>query len=422
MSLKVKVGNIVALFYVLFALWTLNPYFTWTSFHGGMLGYVNGSVPVRSLFALISGIVGLYYMAITHKTGKLTEMSVVIILNAVVLLGICGGIGSNLFDFTWISYISIAIFLFLPLDLQSRTFEMFLSVFVITLIPSLIFYLMDLIGLHLPYSVLPPYETIKLNAGIYYQHRILSAQLINPIAIINRFNGIYFEAGILGTIAAMLLGIKKYDFIGKGKWREKILLISGIFSMSLAFILLSIIYFISKNLLAGKLKNTAILVCIVAIYFTFISIQFTNPVLENIQNRITIVDYSLQGDNRVSKGYERVMDRFYDSPPITTLIGNGKGSFGKIQGEMNFDGSSYKSILYDYGYLGFIMYVGWFIMYGIKAMRKLKLEFSSILPVVIMQLANIYQNPAVFPIYFVVIFAGGIAELSQEAENNVRNI
>lgn len=417
MKLKVRIDDTVSFFYVLFAIWSLNPYFTWKTYLNGVFGYI-GSIPMRSMFALLSCIMGIYYIFRTHKKGKMSKMGIIVMADALILLEICGGVGSDMFNTAWISYIAIAILLFLPTKVQKRTFELFMTLFTVTLIPSLLFYLLDLVGLHLPYSILPSYESIKASAGIYYKHRFLSAQLINPMAIINRFNGIYFEAGILGTVTAMLLGIRKYDFIGKGKWREKILLVSGISSMSIAFILLTLLYFIAKNLQIKKLKNVTILVGIMAAYIIFTTVPLQNPVLTNIQKRITIVDYSLQGDNRTSKGYDRIMEDFYLAPIQTRILGYGKDSFGKIQADRQVDGSSYKSIIYDYGYLGIMLYISWFVVYAVEANRKLKILMSSLLPIVLMQLANIYQNPAVFPIYFVLIFSGGIAEISQEVNLN----
>lgn len=411
MKLKLRLDDIVSLCYVLFAIWTLNPYFTWSSYLGGVFGYINGNIPIRSIFALLSCIMAILYIGKTHKKGKLSRMSLFIVIDAVILLGVCGG---NLFDTAWISYIAIALFLMIPVCLQKRTFEMFMSIFVITLIPSLIFYLLDFVDIHLPYSVLNSYEAIKVNSGIYYKHRLFSAQLINPMSSINRFNGIYFEAGILGTLAAMLLGVKEYSIVGKGKWREKILFIAGICSFSLAFIMLSLIYYIVKNVAVHKLKNIAIVAGIIVAYIVFTTIPLSSPALSNIQRRMTIVDYTLQGDNRTSKGYERIMEKFYTSSPEKKIFGYGRDAFEKIQTERNADGSSYKSILYDYGYLGILTYGAWFIIYAREARKKLKLPMPSLMTVVLMQFANIYQNPAVFPIYFVLIFSGGIAVISKE--------
>ena len=385
---------------------------------GGAFGYINGSIPIRSLFALLASSMGVYYISKTHNIGKLASMGILIIFNALLLLGVCGGVGKNIFDKTWISFIAIAVFVFLPANVQAKTFNEFMTLFTVTLLPSLLFYILNLIGISIPYSILPSYEAIKSSAGIYYRHSFLSAQLINPVAVINRFNGIYFEAGILGTVSAMFLCVKKYSFRGKDKWREKILLVAGILSMSIAFILLSIIYFVSKNIASHNFKSVVALVAIMIIYSIAVSVPLRNPALANIQKRITVVDYSLQGDNRVSKKYDQVMEEYYASNFKTHLIGFGRGTFGKRQGKLNFDGSSYKSILYDYGMLGFALYVGWFILYGIKANIKFRIKLLDWLPVAIVQLANIYQNPAVFPIYFILIYSGGLAELYQRREKN----
>ncbi len=422
MKLKLKIKNIVAVLYVLFALWSLNPYFTWQSYVGGAFGYINGSIPVRSVFALLASIMGVYYIVVTKKKSEMSEMGVLIIICAIVLLGVCGGLGSNIFNTTWISFIAIAIFLFLPISLQKVTFDIFVTLFTVTLIPSLIFYLFALIGVNLPYSVLLPYETIKINGGIYYQHRLFSALIINPAVSLNRFNGIYYEAGILGTMISMILGIKKYGFNGKEKWREKILFVAGILTMSLAFILLTAIFFLSKSIAEHKVKNAISLTIIIIGYLVFVSVPFSNATLANIQNRITIVDNSLQGDNRVSRGYERAMEEYYNADLKTKLFGYGRGTFGRLQGVSGFDGSSYKSILFDYGYVGFLLCISWFIFYGVRSFRKFKIPMVALFPVIIVQLANMYQNPAVFPIYFMLIFIGGIAELAQEEKRNVKII
>lgn len=426
---RVSLTDAIVFFYTLYAFYALNPYFTWKTFWGGAFGYSFGAFPIRSLFALIACGLGIFYILRTNKKSRDTSLSgFTLLLVAFVFLVICGGDNNSPIDTSWVSFLSIAVFLFLPRKIQCKTLRSFTTLFVITLIPSLFFYIFaDIIGINVPFTVLSPDDVAKITGGAYYKHRLLSVQLVTPVSVINRFYGIYYEAGVVGTVSALLLGVNNYDFLGKGKWKEKTLLLAGICSISLSFILLTVIYYVTFNITQHKFKNAAWLIALALIYITFISVPFNSPVLSNVQSRLSIVDYSLQGDNRTSTIYISTYETIFRENTWIQLFGHGRDSFSYIQGQRGFDGSSYKSIIYDYGFIGFGLYILWFVLCTLNLSYRNSGKLLYFLPILFMQLANIYQKPDIFPFYCVIIFVGGLAmqvsersktEISQVLSNN----
>ena len=57
MKLKVRkpnfIGEILVILAVLYAFYSLEPYFTWKTYNGGAFGYFLGSIPYRSVFGIL---------------------------------------------------------------------------------------------------------------------------------------------------------------------------------------------------------------------------------------------------------------------------------------------------------------------------------------------------------------------------------
>lgn len=408
-----------AFFYAMFAFWSLNPYFTWNTYKNGIFGKI-GVFPVRSIWAILSIMAAMYYIVKKEKVkAHIFQPAIIMILTVSFMLICCGGVNSTPFDTAWLSFFAIFILLLLPKDVQKQTLNIFSIIFTVFLIIPIITYIItEILKINIPYSVLYPPESEKIKIGVFFKHRFLSAQFSQDTLQYVRFNGIYYEAGVIGTICGLLLGAYGYNVLGKDTWKQKIWLLCGICSLSLSFILFTALFWIIKNLCELKIKNVIIIFLSLLTYFIFISISFSNPALQSIQRRVTFDENKLQGNNRVSQGYSKAFDDFYVGSTFNQLFGYGRDSFAKIQRERNFDGSSYKSIVYDYGYLGFSIYLIWFIYTIYYVAKKYKIKIKEFLPILIMQLANIYQKPDIFAIYYIIIFIGGIVLIIDKEKKN----
>ncbi len=416
---KIKYSTIISVLYAIFAFWSLNPYFTWNTYLGGILGKIY-NFPIKSVFALLSILFAILFFAKTKKASKdMIKPAFLMFFIVFVMLVICGGLNNQPFDTAWLAYIAILIMFFLPRNIQKKSFDIFATLYTLSLIiPLITFFITEVLKINIPYSVLYPQEIYKLKMGVFYKHRFLSAQLSREGYSILRFNGIYYEAGIVGTLCGLLLGVYDYDVIGKGKWKQRVLLLSGICSLTLSFILLSAIFFIIKNIKELKVKNVVAIVLALCIYFIFISINFSNPILKLIQSRVVVEDYTIQGDNRTDKAYNQFFLRFYNGNSRDILFGYGRNAFEKVQNEHGFDGSSYKSILYNYGYIGFLLYLYWFMYVSMYISKRNKISFKEFVPLFFMQIANVYQKPDIFAIYYILIYIGGIIFVLEKEENN----
>ena len=115
-------------------------------------------------------------------------------------------------------------------------------------------------------------------------------------------------------------------------------------------------------------------------------------------------------DNRLNDCFERRYDEFLNSSDI--FIGNGyKASISTM-----CNVSSYKTVIYDYGIIGFLILVLLYIIILISKIRT-RSDFISCMPLLIVFLATSYQRPAFDTFWFFAIFIGGIISLLNSKSN-----
>lgn len=409
-SRTIHLTDAVAWLFAFFAFCASNPYFLWRTFLGGYIGYVAGVIPTRSVVALLALIAAGYYILKRGKINRLTSVSSIRLLGVVFfMLVISGGSNNKPFSTTWITFLCEAVFLLMPTEVIIKSLKIYKKLFAVTLIPALIIYIMTVwLKIGLPYFVLAAESSAKTSLGYSYKCYILSVQLYRSIDSNLRFMGIYYEAGFMGTLCAMLLTTDRYRLRGEGTFLNKVLFVSGCCSLSLAFFAITIIYLVLFNLQQKKVRNYVYFFTILIAYFLFVSIPISNPSLHRLQSRVMVVDGQLQGDNRSSKGYQRIYESLYSQSADKILMGMGSGAFAIRQAAGYNDGSSYKSIIYDYGIIGFGLYILWYFAYPIKMVRIRGQRYSRFLPFVVVQVASIYQLPSIFNPSMLLIFCAEV--------------
>ena len=115
-------------------------------------------------------------------------------------------------------------------------------------------------------------------------------------------------------------------------------------------------------------------------------------------------------DNRVDDCFERHYDEFLSSTDI--LIGNGY----KASISLECDVSSYKTVIYDYGIIGFLIIVLFYIIILISKVRTIS-DLIKCTPFLIVFFATSYQRPAFVTFWFFAIFIGGIILLINSKSN-----
>lgn len=401
---KIAYSNIIQIMMSLIFLWSLKPFFTWKTYANGIFAKVNFIFLIITLFCIF-----------TYKKIKISKISGILLLltfiAGIIIIGICGGFHpTKLLSTAWIPYCYIFVYFLLNDEDKKNSFELFSKLLAILLIPS-IFYFFITKFITLPYGIIESTNEIKIISSAYYRHYPFAVQFSSNIPAYDvlyslRMCGMFDEAGALGTNCALILVANRFEI---KNWYNKVLLTAGVLSFSLAFFMLVAIYFIVINLFNVKKKSAASLAFVSILYFIFINVPIHMEQLAKIQDRIQITSNGLAGDNRTNPAYDRLFDSFLNSQSTSDkLLGMGEGAIGSVQQEELIDGSSYKSVIYDYGYLGFSVGIAWIIITAIIIGKTRKVHIMHIVALIVVFLANLYQRPSLFYFGYIMTFLGGL--------------
>jgi len=317
---------------------------------------------------------------------------------------------SNVFSLDWLPYLVVAIFVMLPEKQQNISYEMYRTLFAATLIIPLITYVAVHIGIKVPYEILESYEQIKIAHGYFYKKFLFAIQMSSVANLSTpdlRFFGIYDEGGRVGTICALMLCAERLQV--KKDWKNFIFIVAGVLSFSMAFYLLLFIYYCCRCLEKGETKRILALILVGIVGVVLLNYDFGIPEIQKFQSRFAITKSGLGGNNRESAEYKKVLVDFYNKSDLYHLLfGNGIGAIGAIQDAKEIDGSSYRSLIYDYGFVGFGLSVLWIVLYALFTAKKHKEEANQAYTLAIIYLANMYQRPSLFYISYLIIFIGGL--------------
>lgn len=420
------------LFIALCALWQFSPYFSWETYNNGILNSIAGIG-----FSMIFAIFAIITLVITTPIIKLPlEKKGLFLLGfttLIFLLGICGLDFKSFFSFgIWLSFILIILLVYQDIEYQKKVFEYFSIIIAILLIPSLLFYVLSILGIDLHDSIILPSSGIKTARGVYYLHFPLAIQAVYPYEILAnyRFNGIFDEPGVVGTITALLLTGNKFQL--KRKWYNIIFLITGILSFSVSFYVLIAAYFVVVNVLKRNVKAAISLLVVLSVYFIFININFDNNMISMIQERLSFNSSGLAGNNRTNEAFERLFSEFLNEDMITVMLGKGHGAIESIVLEQSsklsaysndiINVSSWKSMIYNYGIMGFTL----FLAFIINVARCFLKESNSvenkiyIFAFTVCYVLNLYQRPSTFHVGYMLILIGGCAFIALDERNGER--
>jgi hypothetical protein len=317
--------------------------------------------------------------------------------------------------YPWISVIVVLILCFLLFDekIYKNTLKVFINIYVLVSIPSIVMFFLLAAGVNLEWEYLEPYSKAKQLTGVYYREYfgmvVLNTQIFTlGVGELFRLSSVFPEPGVVGTVSALLLAVTRFDV---KNWKGVILLVSGILSFSLAFYVLACVYLIFK-----KPFYLFILVGLLSAIFIYLpdDIKDNRIIKYYVMERgeALFVNFD-KVDNRIDDCFERHYDEFLNSSNI--FIGNGyKASISTM-----CNVSSYKTIIYDYGIIGFLILV---LLYTIILLSKIrtKSDFMNCVPLLIVFLATSYQRPAFDTFWFFAIFLGGIISLVN-SKSNVRD-
>lgn len=174
-------------------------------------------------------------------------------------------------------------------------------------------------------------------------------------------------------------------------------------SFSLAFFVMMIILASIIAIQKSIIKFLVFLTFLVFFSAFFITVEFDNPNLKKIQNRVDFTSDILIKDNRTSNSFEKEFKAFVNRGGYSLFFGEGIGAY---HANPNMTGSnSYKCLIYDYGIVGFILYMSFLVLLYVMEYRINKLAF----PFFVVFMASLYQRAYVLNSLFLFLYICGLA-------------
>jgi hypothetical protein len=303
-----------------------------------------------------------------------------------------------------IKILDIIFFVLVEDNLKRKSFILFRNILAVLLIPGIIIFCFNLININIPYSILEPWETMKAEEGGFYRNYIFAVVLDSPYyagSSVRRMCGIFNEPGVVGTLAAlMLMGTSIFDKRKVEKKVRIIYLLSGICSLSIAFFVLVTLYV--GGLFFKKRTGIFILLSILSILLMaglYISIPEGHFLNKYFFDRIIITSEGISGNNRAGDKFSEEYGYYLDTGNIIFGEGQGRSYDSDVAGS-----SSYKMLIWDYGFIWFIFSIGWIILAMLLTVPVKNRNFIGCL----LFLLSIYQRPHVFNIAYIIILLGGV--------------
>ena len=274
------------------------------------------------------------------------------------------------------------------------------KLFVVTSCLGIIAYTSYIIGLGLPYSIVPYYTEADNACYIDYGFSYIVERL-NVIRLCGYVN----EPGLFGTLIALILISDRYDLQKKG---NIIMFVAALLTLSSAFIIISLIYFFIRYMKSVKMILVLFSVIGVLLYYLFVIGIESDSVNAMTVSRIESGLLETRSDDGIEIAYDRLKDRGL------LFWGMGNGYF-----ESHFtSGLSYKNVLFNFGWLGMCFL---YIPVLCAAFKIAKHNKQAIL-LILCFFISVYQRPHIFnPIYFLILF-GGLQNLLFSAQSKIGHI
>ncbi|EEL37720.1 MULTISPECIES: hypothetical protein [Bacillus] len=395
-SLIIKTFILLAAF---LAFLTLEPFFVW----GNRLKELVGCVYITYFF-----LIAAKYNVISRKDIKLAFFTIFLIL---LYSFRYDEVYKILYSFLFLCAVLVP-FVLLINEIKLKIYDCFIKIIAISYIPAIIVAFLLLLGIDLSWDNLISYSTSKsnyrqylwsANYAVYYGFS--EQYFFSYGGSIDRICAMFNEPGVVGTVSALILISKKLKL---DRLYEKIILIAGILSLSMAFYTLIGLYLLIKN------KKHLILFFIA--YILLFSFTPKDSYLYNrILYRFEINSEGLAGNNRTNEGFEYVYKDFKAGNIKEQFLGIGEKEYFNKALNYKSEALSWKTFMVINGYLLFILHVLFFLYLSLKEKNKASIIFA------VFYFMAIYQRPFDFSLgYWLIFFAGILYSLNKE-KNTVNN-
>lgn len=360
----------------------LEPYFVWNS-----LG-----IKAFGLWTVI--LLSIFFLRLTFDKKNGFFFLFFIVLN--IYFHAPGSLGNQSWSF---GFFSVSILFLLNDEDKITVYRYFRILFFLSLIPGLVWYVADIIGIPHGYSInkgLPH----KAAQGFYYREYLGAVAPIMetlPLgsSLLYRFCSMYDEPGVVGTVSVLLLITDNYDL---KKNINRVFFFSGFISFSFAFFVISVLF----GLLSFSMKKRLIFIGVLAVLYVLLSNFFVTKFL--ITDRFRIEDGRMMGDNRTSQDFDKVYRLKVKNADFEQML-FGYGTNAHIYFSSNV--SSWKIYVLNKGYFGFTLLVIYLVSFAYLNARSMKVFI-----LILLLYLSIYQRPAAFSFDFIILMLGGIVNLN----------
>ena len=340
----------------------LHPYFVWR--YVGLFNWI----------VLLPLYVLLLIQPQSSKNKKYLFLFVVLTL----LASICNG--QNIIGIVF--NIGIAL-VFLPkLEFMRDTYEHFRKIFVVIISISIVSYILVLLGVSLPSSIIPPLNSLKEYNYEAYPFFVRSQKITEYL----RFSGPFDEAGALGTASLIILVIERFDL---KRFGNIAILASGLLSLSLFFyvaLVLYILYLFFSEEISKRGKWIIVIMLGLGAFFVWNNPVTNALIVERIQwDEET---ESIAGDNRSRAN----LDDYIDS-----IRGTSTYFFGlrdtKLRDSFN-DSASLNNAILRYGFVSIFFFFVFFFFFA-KAYLGFGFRLMAFMAILF---AILYNRPSFFEV------------------------
>lgn len=281
--------------------------------------------------------------------------------------------------------ISFAIFPFVDKDYAYSTYSWFRKSLAVFLSISLIVWALVLSGVDVPYRIIEPLNTLKPYDYTQYPFLVIANELLSAF----RFFGPFDEPGVMGTICAIILYVEKYNL------RDPFnipLLIAGLCTFSMFFILATIIYLSLKVIKKPQYVFLIALSIITFYHFTKDNDVFQELIYDRLEFDSSSKSFS--GDNRATDDFKA----YYNS-----IKGTSTYFFGADQKTIDrFSGNAgYRNAVIKYGFIFCFLYLIWFFYYA----KVNRLRGRNMIIFIILMLTVLYQRPGFLDPVYIFLFS-----------------
>lgn len=415
MSLKISKDKFENYICAIAGIFSMNPYFVWPTFMNGIMAYSVYALYLISVYIMIN-------RGIKLRRSNLIGSLLLCLIFAMIYLHSYTGIGIKTLLGGVSLYLYLICFCNLDTENQKQIFVAFTKVFVFSLIPGLIYYILEIFGISLSigqiYSqnqlnYLDSVEYLSTGNTGFYKLYVGAVLRVNSNT---RFSGIYDEAGLVGTVAALCLAGNQMD-LKNNRWTRWLLLFVVI-SFSLASYILVAAYFIVSFVRRKQWKLISVVILMTFGLYILMTIETPNPLIQTLQSRFRIVNGMITiVDNRTTSNFNIGYSELLNGTLVEKMFGFGRGA-SVLNKYMN-GSSSYKNYIYNYGFVGFGIMIFTIIYLYKRYLKKFWKSFWPQFTLFVLFTVSIYQRPNIYmPYYFILLF-GGAAYLYKEQISSV---